>query len=88
MPAGPWSAAMFRYAWKTGRPPAELVVEAYADAYAAPGRVRAMVGYYRAAVRRSGETDRRGRLGGAVGPGRAQPRGLGDRRPADAAAGR
>jgi pimeloyl-ACP methyl ester carboxylesterase len=43
---------MFRYAWKTGRPPGALV-EGYADAYAAPERVRAMVGYYRAAVRRS-----------------------------------
>jgi haloacetate dehalogenase len=47
---------MFRYAWKTGRPPRALV-EAYADAYSAPERVRAMVGYYRAAVRRSAKRD-------------------------------
>lgn len=48
--------AMFRYAWKTGRPPEELV-EAYATAYEAPERVRAMAGYYRAAVRRRRPVD-------------------------------
>lgn len=43
---------MFRYAWGAGRAPDEKV-EAYAAAYAARERVRAMAGYYRAAVRRS-----------------------------------
>ncbi len=43
---------MFRYAWKTGSAP-EAMVASYADAYAAPERVRAMAGYYRAAVRRA-----------------------------------
>jgi haloacetate dehalogenase len=43
---------MFRYAWKTGRAP-EATVASYADAYAAPERVRAMTEYYRAAVRRA-----------------------------------
>jgi haloacetate dehalogenase len=43
--------AMFRYAWRTGRLPTERIGQ-YAEAYAAPERVRAMAGYYRAAVRR------------------------------------
>lgn len=47
---------MFRYAWKTGRPPQDLV-EGYAEAYAAPDRMRAMAGYYRAAVRRRREDE-------------------------------
>lgn len=52
----PMVRGMFRYAWKTGRPSAELV-ESYAAAYAAPERVRAMAGYYRAAVRRRRSPD-------------------------------
>ncbi len=47
---------MFRYAWGAGRPPSEMV-NAYAAAYAARERVRAMAGYYRAAVRRRGQGD-------------------------------
>lgn len=54
---------MFRYAWKTGRPPQDLV-EGYAQAYAAPDRVRAMAGYYRAAVRRRRTEDPRARTPG------------------------
>jgi pimeloyl-ACP methyl ester carboxylesterase len=54
---------MFRYAWRTGRAPAGLVAE-YASAYAAPERVHAMAGYYRAAVRRRPE--RRGSGGPSV----------------------
>jgi haloacetate dehalogenase len=50
-------AAMFRYAWRTGRPPAPLVAR-YADAYASSDRVRAMAGYYRALVRRRSDADR------------------------------
>lgn len=49
---------MFRYAWGRGRAPRALV-EGYADAYADPERVRAMVGYYRAAVRRQGAPEGR-----------------------------
>jgi pimeloyl-ACP methyl ester carboxylesterase len=58
---------MFRYAWRTGRPPAALVAE-YEAAYAAPERVRAMAGYYRAAVRRSARSARRGPSEGAREP--------------------
>ncbi|HSP36802.1 MAG TPA: alpha/beta hydrolase [Frankiaceae bacterium] len=48
--------AMFRYAWKSGRPP-QAMVDGYAEAYRAPERVRAMAGYYRAAVRRRRSPD-------------------------------
>ena len=50
-PAGPWFAAMFRYAWRTGRAPAGLV-DGVRVRLRAPERVHAMAGYYRAAVRR------------------------------------
>jgi haloacetate dehalogenase len=53
---------MFGYAWKTGRPPETLVNE-YARAYAAPERVRAMAGFYRAAVRHRGGRRQEGESG-------------------------
>jgi haloacetate dehalogenase len=58
---------MFRYAWASGRAPSALV-EGYADEYAAPDRVRAMAGYYRAAVRRQGGDTGGGTEGAGAGP--------------------
>lgn len=44
----PLLAAMLRAGWKSAPPLDEVVGRHYLDAYADPGRVRAMLGYYRA----------------------------------------
>ena len=46
------TSLMFRYAWKAPRPLEPAALRAYRNAYAEPERVDAMLGYYRAAVRR------------------------------------
>ncbi len=47
------TSLMFRYAWKGPRPVEPAALRAYRNAYAEPERVDAMLGYYRAAVRRA-----------------------------------
>lgn len=63
------TALMFRYAWKGPRPLEPEVLRSYRNAYAEPERVRAMLGYYRAAVRREPHSD--GRLSGGPAPERS-----------------
>jgi pimeloyl-ACP methyl ester carboxylesterase len=62
---------MIRYAWRAPRPLDPAVLEHYLDAYAAPERIRAMLAYYRAAVRDRLRHPARvlGLVRGAAGPG-------------------
>jgi len=74
----PLLAGMLRVGWKSAAPLDEAVARHYVDAYDDPGRLRAMLGYYRANSRRALWSLLRGTVRGRADPARL-PRVLAER---------